>query len=596
MLAPVLQGELNRSDLGGGRARRTRSRRGVTGWGTGSRPPEGSARTRAGPCGTAHSWPCSSGWRWEPTGWTWGESTIWGHHIILPHPPSSARWYNGRHLSGPADGSGTCAAPLPGPPGCRPPCERGRCWRCGVGRAWGAPRGPASSGTAPSGTGRPRPPLPRRRAAGGAAARRTEAEGGPGRGRGGGCCWGPLLSSRGPKRPHSEGSSSAGPRGQQISGTPQEDGTRVSLLRFPPRGQRQGRRGRRRGETTRESHTGTSGGGPDTADLLRPLLFLKSSAGPPTASEVAPDWRLCGTLCLLRPPRRAAYSSWAPQKTRPRAPRPPRWRRSCLRSSQMAFSCAPPAACASPDTSRCLFSGGPGHSGTSRSERPGRSPSWSTCSDGTASRSRNVRGRCSWTGRGWSSPTRRSTAGASSCRRGRARCCRARAGSRPSPCRWVGPGCTPGGSRTGSLEEERGLKHHQVDASHWNIGNEGSGQTLNYSTEAISIIQIIHSGSPNCCWGPCVRGRGTPWRGRHRTHTHTPHSHTVALYNRSAGSESVGREIWVLPLLSRGRRDEGRRSSAISSCAKSGRGHTLTVTSGSWSYSGRCVCVCFWSH
>lgn len=40
----------------------------------------------------------------------------------------------------------------------------------------------------------------------------------------------------------------------------------------------------------------TSEGAPDTEDLLRLLLSLKSSAGPPSVSEVAPGWRLCGTV------------------------------------------------------------------------------------------------------------------------------------------------------------------------------------------------------------------------------------------------------------------------------------------------------------
>lgn len=138
-----------------------------------------------------------------------------------------------------------------------------------------------------------------------------------------------------------------------------------------------------------------SEGAPDTKDLLRLLLFLKSSDGPLIVSEVAPGWRLCGTAYLLLLLLGVACFSWAPQKTHQQTPPPLRRHHSCSRSSQKAFSCALPAACASPDTSRCLFSGGPDHSGMSRTGRPGRSPSWSTCSGGTASRSRNARGRCS---------------------------------------------------------------------------------------------------------------------------------------------------------------------------------------------------------
>lgn len=58
----------SQSDLGGDTERHTRSRRAATGWGTGCRPPRGTAQTRAALCGKGHSWPCSSGSRWGPTG------------------------------------------------------------------------------------------------------------------------------------------------------------------------------------------------------------------------------------------------------------------------------------------------------------------------------------------------------------------------------------------------------------------------------------------------------------------------------------------------------------------------------------------------
>lgn len=120
-----------------------------------------------------------------------------------------------------------------------------------------------------------------------------------------------------------------------------------------------------------------------------------SSANLPIVCETVPDWshgELAYGLQMIS-------LSWAHRQL----PAPLRRKRHLQRRhhcwasrslSLAAFSCAH-RACVSPGTSQCLFSGVPGRSDRSRSGRLDRSPFWSTCSVGTASRSSCGPGRCS---------------------------------------------------------------------------------------------------------------------------------------------------------------------------------------------------------